>query len=72
MNRPAFQQMLKDSKDGEFQAVIVHKMDRFSRNTVDTLSTIDELKSCGIDVISAYERIENTLMGNLLLKSFPG
>lgn len=72
MNRPAFQQMLEDSKKGDFQAIIVHKMDRFSRNTVDTLSTIDELKNRGIEVISAYERIENTPMGNLLLKIISG
>lgn len=72
MNRPAFQQMLEDSKKGNFQAIIVHKMDRFSRNTVDTLSTIDELKNREIDVISAYERIENTPMGNLLLKIISG
>lgn len=72
MNRPDFQQMLEDSKKGDFQAIIVHKMDRFSRNTVDTLSTIDELKGYGIDVISAYERIENTPMGNFLLKIISG
>ena len=72
MNRPAFQQMLKDSKSGTFQAIIVHKIDRFSRSTVDTLSTIDELKSRGVSVVSAYEHIENTPMGSLMLKIISG
>lgn len=67
MNRPAFQQMLADSKKGDFQAIIVHKMDRFSRNLVDMLSTIDELKGRGIYVISAYEHLENDANGRLML-----
>lgn len=72
MNRPAFQKMLDDSHNGKFQAIIVHKMDRFSRNTVDTLSTIEELRSRGIEVISAYERLEHTPMGELMLKIISG
>lgn len=72
MNRPAFQQMMEDSKTGQFQAIIVHKLDRFSRNTVDTLSAIEELKDRGVEVISAYERIENTPMGELMLKIISG
>ena len=30
--RLAFQQMIKDSKDGNFDIVFVHKLDRFARN----------------------------------------
>lgn len=30
--RPQFQQMIEDSKTGQFSMVIVHKLDRFSRN----------------------------------------
>ena len=35
-SRPEFKRMIEDSKNGEFQAVICHKLDRFSRNTVDS------------------------------------
>ena len=31
-NRPAFQQMIKDSANKEFEYIIVYKIDRFSRN----------------------------------------
>jgi site-specific DNA recombinase len=30
-NRPAFQQLRKDARKGKFDAVIVHKFDRFAR-----------------------------------------
>ena len=72
LNRPAFQQMLEDAKKGTFQSILVHKIDRLSRNTSDTLSVIDKLKKNGIEVISAYEHLENTPMGELLLKIISG
>ena len=31
-NRPAFQQMIKDSANKEFDYILVYKIDRFSRN----------------------------------------
>ena len=31
-NRISFQKMVEDSKNGNFDIVIVHKLDRFSRN----------------------------------------
>ena len=34
--RPTFQRMIDDSSDHLFEAVIVHKLDRFSRNVTDT------------------------------------
>lgn len=72
INRPYFQQMLEDSKKGEFQAIVVHKLDRFSRNTADTLDLIDILKSRNVEVVSAYERFENNPMGQFMLKILSG
>ena len=34
--RPAFQQMIKDDKNGGFYYVIVYKVDRFARNRYDS------------------------------------
>ena len=70
--RPAFQQMISDAKQGKFQAIIVHKLDRFSRSTEDTLRIINELKDFDVSVISAYERFESTPMGDLMLKFVSG
>ena len=35
-NRPEFQRMIADADKGEFDAVIVHKLDRFARNRYDS------------------------------------
>ena len=35
--REEFQRMIKDSKDKKFRYVIVHKLDRFSRNVYQSL-----------------------------------
>lgn len=41
-NRPAFQKMIEDSAKRQFQAVIVYRLDRFTRNRYDsaTLSSM--------------------------------
>ncbi len=66
-DRPSFLKMMEDSKKNRFQAVIVHKLDRFSRNTIDTLSFKEELNSRGVELISAVERIEKGPSGTLTL-----
>lgn len=44
-DRPAFQQMLKDVKNGKIYKIIVYKLDRFSRSTVDFYDTYEILKN---------------------------
>lgn len=65
--RPAFLKMIEDSKKKLFAAIIVHKLDRFSRDTVDTLSYREELNSRGVELISAVERIGKGPSGTLTL-----
>lgn len=64
--------MLTDAKQGKFQAIIVHKLDRFSRSTEDTLRIINELKDFSVSVISAYEHFENNAIGDFMLKIISG
>lgn len=47
-NRPAFHQMMEDARNGHFQQVFVKDISRFSRNAVDFLTSIRELKRMGI------------------------
>ncbi len=47
-NRKAFQKMMADARAGKFQGVFVKDISRFSRNAVDFLQSIRELKSMGI------------------------
>ena len=47
-NRKAFNKMMSDAKKGKFEKVFVKDISRFSRNAVDFLNSIRELKSMGI------------------------
>lgn len=55
--RPAFQQMVRDAKKKTFSAVIVWKMDRFSRSRYDAAIYKAQLSKLGIRVFSAMEPI---------------
>ncbi|PTI32437.1 recombinase RecB, partial [Mammaliicoccus vitulinus] len=43
MNRPELQRMLKDSKEGKLDCVMVYKTSRLARNTSDLLSIVEGL-----------------------------
>lgn len=64
--RVAFLQMINDSAKGNFQAVIVYKLDRFSRNRYDSATFKYKLRKNGVKVISATENISNNPEGVLL------
>ena len=49
-NRTEFIQMLEDGKRKMFDMVVVKDISRFARNTLDFLTGIRTLKSCGVDV----------------------
>ena len=72
-NRPAFQQMLSDSKKKGFEFVLVYKFDRSSRSRHDSAVNKAILKKNGVKVISATEQISDTPEGIILegmLESF--
>ena len=56
-NRAQFQQMIMDSRNREFDAVLVWKLDRFARNRADSIKYNTILKKNGVKVISATEAI---------------
>lgn len=47
-NRTAFNQMMRDARQGKFERVFVKDISRFARNAVDFLQSIRELKAIGI------------------------
>ena len=59
-DRPAFQKMIADSEEGGFDFVIVHKLDRFSRNRKDSIVFKALLKKRGIKVISVSEPLNDS------------
>ena len=64
--RPAFQQMLRDSKKGEWQYVLVYKGDRFARNRIESAINKKTLKDNGVKLVSCTENIPDTPEGIIL------
>ena len=62
-NRPQFQQMIKDSGKGLFEAIIVWKLDRFARNRYDSAHYKALLRKNGVKVVSATEVISEGAEG---------
>ena len=49
-NRPQFQKMLADAKTGNFDVLIVHKVDRFARNLNDAILSKYTLQMAGVSI----------------------
>lgn len=58
--RKAFKQMMQESKEGKFSAIIVTKIDRAFRNVIDALLTLEDLRINGTDFVSIAEDIDTT------------
>ena len=65
-NRPQFRQMIKDSDAKTFDAVLVWKLDRFSRNRYDSAHYKRILKNNRVQVIFVTEPISNSPEGIML------
>lgn len=55
--REGFKQMIADALDGQIDLIITKSVSRFARNTVDSLTTIRQLKEKGIEVYFEKENI---------------
>ncbi|MBX0330061.1 recombinase family protein [Oscillochloris sp. ZM17-4] len=67
-DRPAFKRLLEDAKTGAFQTVIVHKFDRWARNTELLLHTIRRLSEKHIAFVSISEQVDcSTPAGKMML-----
>lgn len=68
LNRPAFQRMMEAAKEGKFQAIIVYRLDRISRNVSDFSGLIEELSRLNIAFISIKEQFDtSTPMGRAMM-----
>lgn len=69
--RPEFLQMIMDSRKGIFEVVIVHKLNRFSRNQYDASKYKHKLQRNNVKLLSVLERLddspESTIMESLLM-----
>jgi len=56
--RPAFAAMLAAAETGQFERVICHKLDRFSRRLSVTLEALSRLERAGVGFISITENLD--------------
>lgn len=67
-NRPAFEQMIKDIKDGKIKRVIVYKLDRISRSILDFANMMDIFQEYNVEFVSSTEKFDtSTPIGRAML-----
>ena len=65
--RDDFQLMIKDGmKQDKFDVILVHKFNRFARNTYDSAVYKHKLRDVGIRVISATQKIDDSPEGRMM------
>ena len=68
INRPNFQRLLKDIKNGKISRVIVYKLDRISRSVLDFANMMDIFQKYNVEFISCNEKFDTgTPMGRAML-----
>lgn len=59
-NRPAFQEMMADMREGKFDKILVMKLDRISRSVIDLEVMIKEMQDYNVHFESASEKIDTS------------
>ena len=65
--RPGFQKLLEDCRAGKIDLIVTKSVSRFSRNTVDFLETVRELKALGVDVFFEEQNLHSISKGGELM-----
>ncbi len=70
-HRPVFEELKKKSREGEFKAIVVFRLDRALRSSRQFIMDFDNLKARGINIISVMEGIgPTTTMGEFISTVF--
>lgn len=67
--RPAWQTMLAAIRDGEVDAVVVSKLDRFARNAGHAITETDHLAELGVHFVSVKEAIDLTTAHGRMMRT---
>jgi len=60
LDRPALKDLVEDIKNKKLNILLVYKIDRFSRKLKDLISSLEDLKSKGVNFTSVTEQIDTT------------
>ncbi len=68
LKRPSFQKMMEGVRKHQFQAIVVYRLDRISRNISDFTGLIDELTKLDVSFVSIREQFDtSTPMGRAMM-----
>ena len=70
--RPVFRQLMEDAKKGEFDIVVVHTLDRWSRNLRVTLESLANLAMYDVALVSITENIDYSTPQGMLMTQLLG
>jgi len=70
--RPVFRQLLEDASKNDFDVVVVHTLDRWSRNLKVTLETISILGKHNVGLVSIAENIDYSRPEGMLFTQMLG
>ena len=62
-DRPQFKRMIRDALSGQFEVIMVHSFDRFSRNLEDAVVYKSLLRRDGVQVVSVTEQVDDGPLG---------
>ena len=71
-DRPALNEMLQDASKNKFQVLVVWKIDRLARSTMDLLNILMTLKANGVDFCSTTQAIDTTTSYGKMVMTFLG
>jgi len=71
-DRPALTEMLADAGKGRWNVVCVAKVDRLARSVADLLRILSDLRSHGVDFVSATQAIDTTTSYGKMVLTFLG
>jgi len=60
MDRPELQRLLNDCREGKVDAILVYRLDRFSRSLRNLIFMVEELKNYNVDFVSLTEQLDTT------------
>lgn len=66
-NRPAFQRLMRAVEAGEVDAIVVHRLDRFSRSVADFAHLLEDLADKGVAVVSVCEGFDTSTASGVLM-----
>ena len=70
--RQEFLDMIEDSTKNFFDVVLVHKLNRFGRDGLDTLQYKKQLEQNNVALVSVTEKLDNSPEGRLMLMVIAG